>query len=122
MAQELGETSQEMMKADDREVEKILNRRPTGHYWIVIAHKPSKFSLKTGEKVIMRVVKDYNVKPRPLLGTIILEVKDGQIVNHSINMPDAPIDWYSIERKAGLITDPYVQKRPDIGTAYLYNE
>jgi hypothetical protein len=122
MAQELGETAQEMMQADDKEVQEILNRRPKGHYWIVIAHKPSKFKLDTGERVIMRVCKDYNAKPRSLVGTVVLEVKDGEIIDHEINLPDAPIDWGAVEEKAGLIEDPYVQHRPDIGQAYLYNE
>lgn len=121
MAQELGETAQEMMKADDKEVQEILNRRPNGHYWIVIAHKPSKFKLDTGERVIMRVCKDYDQKPRALVGTVVLEVKDGHIIDHQINLPDAPIDWERVEQKAGLIETPYVQQRPDIKDAYLYN-
>ena len=121
MAQELGETSQQMMKDDDQEVQKILNRRPNGHYWIVIAHKPSKYKLDTGEKIIMRVCKDYDKPPKPLMGTVVLEVKEGQIIGHSINIPDAPIDWGTIEKKSGLIENPYVQHRPDIGKAYLYN-
>lgn len=121
MVQELGETTNEMMKADDADVQEILNRRPKGHYYIVIHHKPTKMSMTTGEHVLMRVVKDYDKKPLPLVGTIILEVKDGDIIDTQINVHDAPINWGAVEEKAGLITDPYVQKRPDIGGAYLYN-
>ena len=90
MVQELRETTDEMMKADDKAVQDILNRRPKGHYWIVIHHKPSKLRMKSGEQVLMRVVKDYDTKPKPLLGTIILEVKDGDVISHSINLHDMP--------------------------------
>lgn len=122
MAQELGETSQEMMKADDQAVQDILNRRPKGHYWIVIHHKPINRRLTTGEKVMMRLVKDYNKKPRNNLGTVVLEVNDGEIVSHAINLHDAPIDWGKIIPSAGLIETPYVQRRSDISGAYLYNQ
>ena len=121
MVQELGETSQEMMRADDKEVQAILNRRPKGHYWIVIAHKTTKMRMDTGQHVLMRLVKDYDNKPRPLLGTIILEVKDGDIIDHSINLHDMPVDWGLIVPKAGVISRPYVQVRPDIAKAYVYN-
>lgn len=121
MVQELGETTQEMMKDDDKEVQDILNRRPSGRYWIVIHHKPSKMRMDTGEQVLMRLVKDYDERPKPLIGTVILEVNDGEIVSHQINLHDAPIDWFSIESKAGLITDPYTQNRPDISNAYMFN-
>lgn len=122
MVQELGETTEAMIKDDDLAVQEILNRRPTGHYWIVLHHKPSKMVLDTGEKVIMRLVKDYNQKPRNLLGTIILEVKDGQVISHDINLHDAPIDWGAIENKAGLIETPYVQTNKDNARAYVYNQ
>lgn len=122
MVQELGETVQEMQKADEKEIEKILNRRPSGHYWIVIGYKPTHKSLKTGEHMIMRVVKDYDKKPTNLLGTIILEVRDGDIINETINIHDIPINWGLIEPKAGLIEHPYVQRRSDISDSYIYNE
>jgi hypothetical protein len=122
MVQELGETAQQMMADDDKEVQDILNSRPTGHYWIVIAHKPSKYRLNTGQQVITRVCKAYNSPPRTLIGTVVLEVLDGRIVSEKVNIPDAPIDWGAVENKAGLIVNPYVQQRPDIGKTYLYNE
>lgn len=111
-----------MMKADDQAVQDILNRRPSGHYWIVIHHKPTKMKLDSGESVLMRVVKDYNTKPRNNLGTVVLEVKDGEIINHSINLHDAPIDWNRIIDKVGSTDTPYVQQRSDIAGAYVWNE
>ena len=121
MVQELGETTQEMMKADDQEVQNILNRRPSGHYWIVIHHRRIKQRLDSGEQIIMRVVKDYNTKPKPLVGMVILEVKDGTIISHVISPHDAPIDWDAIEKNAGLGTNPAVFEKHPISGSYLYN-
>lgn len=123
MVQELGETVQEMMRADDRDVQNILNRRPKGHYWIVITHKPTKKKMDTGEYVLMRLVKDYDVRPKPMLGTIILEVKDGDIVSHSMNVHDMPIDYEKLHRHLGFEVNPTVQEgRRDIAGAYVYNQ
>lgn len=120
MAQQLGETVQEMIKDDDQAVQNILNERPTGHYWIVIHHKPIHRKLNTGEHIIAKVIKAYNVKPIPLLGTIILEVLNGEVVDHKINLHDVPIDWSAIDKVAGHSSEPYVQKRPDLARAYVY--
>jgi len=122
MVQELGETVQEMMKADDQAVQDILNRRPTGHYWIVIHHRPSKLKMDTGEYVLVRLIKDYDKKPKPLLGTIILEVKNGDIVDHTINVHDIPIDEERLSPHLGLLETPVVQRgRNDIAGSYAYN-
>ena len=85
MTQTLGETTDEMMKADDQEIQKILNERPTGHYYIVIHHKPTKSRLTSGEKVIIRHIKAYDKKPMAQVGMVILEVKEGQITDHVIS-------------------------------------
>jgi hypothetical protein len=123
MAQELRETVQEMMKADDKEVQDILNRRPKGHYWIVIHHRPTKLRMDTGEYVLARVIKDYDKKPKPLLGTIILEVKNGEIIDHKVNVHDMPIDFDRLSPHLGLETTPTVQRgRSDIAGAYAYNK
>lgn len=121
MVQELGETTDEMLKADDLEVQKILNERPTGHYWIVIHHKKTNSRLDTGEQVLMRHIKAYDTKPRTLVGMVILEVKDGDIVDAIISPHDAPIDWGKIEAKAGLSDDPTVFEKHPISESYLYN-
>jgi len=122
MVQELGETVQQMAKDDDKDVQEIINRRPKGHYWIVIHHKPTKEKLEGGEMVIRKVIKDYDVQPRNNLGTMVLEIKDADVIDVKINLHDAPIDWGAIEPQAGFDENPYVQHRPDIGKAYLYNE
>ncbi len=120
MVQELGETTEEMMKADDQAVQDILNRRPKGHYWVVIHHRRTKQVLDSGEQVIIRLVKDYDTKPSPQVGMVILEVKDARIIDHVISPHDAPIDWNAIERHAGLEANPTVLESPIAGS-YLYN-
>ena len=122
MVQEIGETVQEMMKADDKDVQDILNRRPSGHYWIVICHKPTKMKMDTGEYVLVRLVKDYDKKPKPLLGTITLEVKNGEIVSHKVNVHDMPIDQIRLAPHLGFEVNPGVQMgRRDIANSYVYN-
>lgn len=122
MVQELGETVQEMMKADDQAVQDILNCRPKGHYWIVIHHKPTKMKMNTGEYVLIRLVKDYDKKPKPLLGTIILEVKNGEIISHTVNVHDIPINCEALAPHLGFEINPTVQKgRRDIAGSYVYN-
>jgi len=122
MPQELGETVQEMIKADNDEVENIINRRPTGHYWIVIAHRRTKMHMDTGEQVIMRLVKAYDKKPGKQLGTIVLEIKDGDLISCDVSPHDAPINWGMIEKHAGLIDHPGVKKDPLVAQSYIYNE
>ena len=122
MVQERGETVEEMMRQDDKDVQDILNRRPDGHYWIVICHKPTKMKMDTGESVLIRHIKDYDKEPKPLLGTIILEVKNGEIISHKINVHDMPIDHAKLAPHLGLETTPGVQeKRGDIAGSYVYN-
>lgn len=121
MSQELGETTSEMMKVDDQAVQDILNERPSGHYWIIIHHKKTNHRLDTGEMVIMRHVKAYDQKPSPQVGMVILEVKDGDIIGHTISPHDAPIDWASVEKHAGLIDNPTVFNDHPISRSYIYN-
>ena len=121
MVQELGETTKEMMKADDQEVQNILNRRPKGHYWIVIHHRRTHMRLNTGEQVLIRLIKDYDIKPMPQVGMVILEVNDGEVIDHIISPPDAPIDWDAIESKAGLEAKPSIFEKHPIAGSYIYN-
>lgn len=122
MRQELGETTEEMMKADDQAVQDILNDRPRGHYWIVIHHKNINRRLTTGEQIFMRVVKAYEMKPTPQVGMVILEVKDGEIIDHIISPHDAPIDWEQVNRYSGLESNPTVFEKHPISGSYVYNK
>jgi hypothetical protein len=122
MVQELGETAQQMIKDDDQAVQDILNRRPKGHYWIVIHHRPAKVKMDTGEYVLIRLIKDYDTQPKPLIGTIILEVKNGEVISHKINVHDIPINEERLAPHLGLLENPVVQKnRSDIAGSYAYN-
>ena len=122
MKQELGETTQAMQAADEKEIEAILNRRPHGQYWIVIHHKPTKMKLETGEMVLMRLVKDYDNKPEPLIGTIILEVNDGEITNCEVSPHDAPIEWSKIVPIAGFEEHPAAIFGNRASQGYVYNQ
>jgi len=120
--QELGETVDEMMKNDWKDVEKILNENRTGHFWIVIHHKPTKHRMQSGEQVLVRLCKKYDKKPKPLLGTIILEVKNGDILDTQVNLHDMPIDEARLAPHLGLIKTPSIHTgRSDIAGAYAYN-
>ena len=120
--QELGETVDEMMKDDWKDVERILNENPRGRFWVVIHHKPTQHRMQSGEQVLMRLCKKYHKKPQPLLGTIILEVKDGDILDTQVNLHDMPIDEQRLAPLLGLEKNPVVQQgRRDIAGAYVYN-
>lgn len=120
--QELGETVDEMMKDDWKDVERILNENPRGLFWIVIHHKPTKHRMQSGEQVLVRLCKKYDKKPKPLLGTIILEVNNGEILDTQVNLHDMPIDEARLAPLLGLETAPAVQqRRSDIAGAYVYN-
>jgi hypothetical protein len=125
MAQELRETAQAMLESDMKEIENILNRRPNGTFWIVAHHKPipkDRLQLTSGEQIIMRVVKDYDTKPTPQLGTIVHTVKNGEIVDTEVNLHDTPIDWATVSHLAGDQALPFVQERPDLKGSYVYNQ
>lgn len=121
MVQQIGETTDAMMSADEKIIEQILNANPKGKYWIVIAYKPAKQRLRGGEAVIRRTIKLSKTKPQMLLGTIVLEINNGEITEHFINPHDIPIDWLRVG-DVGLAIQPHVQTRPDIAQAYVYNE
>ena len=121
--QELGETVDEMMKEDMKDIEKILNENPTGNFHIVIHHKPTKHRMQSGEQVLVRLCKKYDMKPKPLLGTIILEVNDGDIIDCQVNLHDIPIDGDRLAPLLGLEATPFIQNnRRDLARAYAYNK
>lgn len=118
--QELGETVDAVMADDFKKIEAILNEKK-GDYWIVVAYKTTNVRMNTGEGVVWRMIKAYDKKPKPLLGTIVYTVKQGEIVDTQVNPHDAPIDWGAIIPNAGLEANPLVMHRPDIANQYIYN-
>jgi hypothetical protein len=121
MVQQLRETSEAMIAEEEKQVERILNERPRGHYWIIIAHKPLKQRLNGGQFIIKKVVMVSEKKPEALLGTIVLEVNDGQIISHEISPLDAPIDYGRIEKHAGSTEYSQFIVNPRAASAYVYN-
>lgn len=122
MKQDLGETVSALMRDDERDIEQILNKNPRGRYWILIHHKPTHEVTTEGQKVIRSVIKKYEARPPPLLGTVIMEVKDGEIVDTDVNFHDAPIDFQTLGDLGAVETNPIVQKRKANTSAYLYNK
>lgn len=120
MKQELRETSKQMIKDDNKEIEEILNKHPKGHYWIVVHHKITKMRLKSGEKVLIKLIKKYDKKPKDLVGTIILEVKDSEILKCNVSPHDIPVDWSKVEKHAGTKEYPTVFKNHPIAGSYIY--
>ena len=124
MKQDLGETRAAMMAEDEKDIQSILSSRPVGRYWIVLFYKPLPkefLSGNNGESVIRRVIKAYDKKPEtPQLGTVVLEVLNGEVVGHEIYPHDAPIDWAGVTNYAGLIETPYTITSAVAG-AYIYN-
>lgn len=118
--QEVGETSKALFEEDEKAVQEILNSKK-GHYWIVIAYKPLKIRLKSGQYALKRMIKAYDTKPMPLMGTVVLEAKDGNIVGHEINFHDAPIDWKAVHQHSLGHENPLVQEKSQIAQDYIYN-
>ncbi len=119
--QQLGETAEAMEAEDQKAIEAILNKRPTGNYWILLHYKSNELFMPSGERILNRAIKVYNTKPPELIGTIVHEVKNGEIVDTDVSLPDAPIDWESVLKHAGLEESMAVETNEKKAQAYLYN-
>lgn len=119
MKQELGETVDAMMQDDFKEIEDIL-RSKRGNYWILVHHKPTHVTLSTGQKVIKKLIKAYDTKPPQLVGTMVLEVRDGSVNRIDVHPHDAPLNWGLIHDKVGFEETPII-KQSEIANTYFYN-
>ena len=119
MVQEVGETSHEIVKDDERQIDKILsaNKDRRDPYWIVIFVKPSDRKVD-GKPTLIKVIKPYMTKPRSQVGMIIGEVdnKLGKI-KWEVNMPDRPFGYHLL----GLEQDGAQVYETSIPSAYVYN-
>lgn len=125
MHQELRETVDAVMADELKLVQDILNKHPTGDYWILMHHKPVHRNLQRtdkGQSVVRRVIKRYTSKPSTQLGTVVFTVKDGEIVDTEVTLHDIPIDTAKL---LPIIGDPdgiaHVESRPEIARNYIYN-
>lgn len=121
---EAGEIVDAWIEHDEKDMQKILykNRNKKDLYWVVLFESviPGKPITFNGGKPIVRVLKDYDTRPRPLVGAHIAEIdnKLGKITWRSYPK-DIPIDW-------GRATDDELHTKQliyecDIPDSYIYN-
>lgn len=120
-----GEIVDAWIETDTKDMNAILykNRNKKDLYWVVLFENvlPGKPITFNGGKPIVRVLKDYDTKPRPMVGAHIAEVsnRQGRITWRSYPK-DIPIDWEKI-------TDEELHTRQliyecDIPGSYIYNK
>lgn len=134
MAQaQVGEIVDAMIETDERDLEKILNRRSNwpDPYWIVIFQQVHNRPLPKGMKTavpmmenarpLVRTMKDYDTKPRPMVGLIVGEVNNrlGEIT-WEIYPKDIPIAWKKITDSPPDLR-PLIHKSK-IPASYIYNK
>ncbi len=125
MYAEAGEIVDAWIEKDEKDLELILNRNRNKQdkYWIVLfeqVHPGKKIQFQGGVPIV-RVLKDYDTRPRPLVGAHIAEVdnKRGRITWRTYPK-DIPIDWEKV-------TDQELSTRRliyecDIPSSYIYNK
>jgi hypothetical protein len=120
-----GEIVDAWIEQDEKDMQKILfkNRRKTEPYWVVLFENvmPGKNIRFQGGIPIVSVLKDYDTKPRPMVGAHIAEVNNqtGKITWRTYPK-DIPIDW-------AKVTDEELSTRKlihecDIPASYIYNK
>lgn len=125
MTAQAGEIVDAWIESDTKDMERILYRRRnhSDPYWVVLFEMvhPKKSIKFQGGIPIVRVLKDYDTKPRPLVGAHIAEIdnKKGKITWRSYPK-DIPNDLEHL-------TDEYLETRKliyecDIPDAYVYNK
>lgn len=124
MYAEAGEIVDDWIARDEKDMEKILSKNSSKDtYWVVLFENviPGKPIKMFGGTPIVRILKDYDVKPRPMVGAHIAEVdnKKGKIVWRSYPK-DIPVDW-------SKITDEELKQKQliyecDIPSSYIYNK
>jgi len=121
MTQQIGETRDALIEADNEQIRKILdaNKDKTDPYWIVIFAKPAKGHVE-GKPALVKVVKAYTKKPDSQVGLIIGTVSNqsGEI-KWEVNLPQAPIDYGKILTLGGEVADKIVTETTTIPHAYI---
>lgn len=124
MYAEAGEIVDDWIARDEKDMEKILfKNRLKEKYWVVLFENvmPGKPLYFQGGTPIVRVLKDYDSQPRPMVGAHIAEVdnKQGKIRWRSYPK-DIPVNWEKV-------TDEELKQKQliyecDIPGAYIYNK
>ena len=117
--QEIGETVDEILKDDEREVSRIINENKNRRepYWILIFAKPAKVFIDNCP-AMMRYRKAVFQRPQSQVGLIICEVNNATgVLRWEVNMPDRPINFEAM----GLEADGSFEAKSNIAGAYVYN-
>jgi len=121
MRQETGETRDAIIEDDEKVIQKIVdaNKNRMGLYWIVLFAKPS-HSCVDGKPTLVKHIKAYFVKPRPMVGMIVGEVNNetGQI-SWDVNMPQRPFDFNALKVFGAQECNEVVVETTSIPGAYL---
>jgi hypothetical protein len=124
MFAEAGEIVDEWIERDEKDMETILSKN--GHkekYWVVLFENviPGKNIRFQGRTPIVRVLKDYDTQPKPLVGAHIAEVDNlrGKIIWRSYPK-DIPVDWSQITDQE-MVSKQLIYEC-DIPNAYIYNK
>lgn len=124
MTAQVGEIVDAWIEQDEKDMEAILNRNcRKDRYWVVLfeqVHPGKKIQFQGGTPIV-RVLKDYDVRPKPLVGAHIAEVdnRKGKITWRTYPK-DIPINWEKV-------TDEELSIRKliyecDIPGSYIYNK
>ncbi len=124
MYAEAGEIVDEWIERDEKDMNTILSKN--GHkekYWVVLFENvmPGKQIRFQGRTPIVRVLKDYDSQPKPLVGAHIAEVDNirGKITWRSYPK-DIPVDWSQITDQE-MVAKQLIYEC-DIPSSYIYNK
>ncbi len=121
---EAGEIVDAWIEKDEKDMETILNNnKRKERYWVVLFENviPGKPIRVQGGIPIVRVLKAFDTRPRPMVGAHIGEVdnKRGKITWRSYPK-DIPVDWKRISDQE-LKTRQLIYEC-DIPSSYIYNK
>jgi hypothetical protein len=125
MYAQAGEIVDAWIETDEKDMNTILNRNrfKQDTYWVVLFENviPGKNIKYNGGTPIVRVLKDFPTKPRPMVGAHIAEVdnKRGKIIWRSYPK-DIPVDWKQVTDEE--LTNRKLIYECDIPKSYIYNK
>lgn len=121
MRQETGETRDAIIENDEKQIQAILdaNKNRGDKYWIVIFAKPSK-SCVDGKPTLVKHIKPYHVKPKPMVGMIVGEVDNKKgTIDWDVNMPQRPFDFNALRGLGAQECNEVVVETTSIPGAYI---
>lgn len=121
MVQEIGETRDAIIEADNKRIQEIVdaNKNRTEKYWIVVFAKESKVCVE-GRPTLMKHIKAYPVKPTSQVGMIVGEVDNSTgTIDWEVNMPQKPFDFQALQGLGATPSNEVVIETTTIPGAYV---